>query len=108
MRKHLDLLFDVSTVNKMIAKNPPLTDEEMKAYLDDEGDIVCTVQNFRVDFIRPPSCIFNLEARQIFVNSFLTSYRAGQYIEVSIPDVLLKPQVVSTAFDRHGGSPEAV
>lgn len=101
VRKHLDLLFDATSIDEVVAKNPPLSEEEMQAYLDDEDGIACTVQNFRVDFTRPPSHVYNSESRKVFVDSFLASHRAGQYPDVPIPVTLLAPRAVSVVYDRH-------
>lgn len=101
VRVHLDLLFGTTKIEEVIAKNPPITDEEMQGFLDDDGDVTCTIQNFHVDFSRPPSCVFNAEARRIFVDNFLACYEAGHYAEVPIAKSLLSPRILSYVYDTH-------
>ncbi|KAH9933282.1 uncharacterized protein B0H18DRAFT_951873 [Fomitopsis serialis] len=101
VRTHLDTLFGVTAVAEVLKKNPPITDEEMQSYMDDEGEVTCTIQNFRVDFTRPPLCTFNAEARSIFVENFLACHRAGHFKDKPIPNTFLAPLMVSSVYDTH-------
>lgn len=103
VRKHLLTLCDVNTKDELIAKNPPITKEEMDSFLEGEDDMLtCSVQSFRVDFERPwKENDFNRLASDIFVKSFIKMYKGGSYPDYAIPDKLLTEKNVSTVLDKH-------
>lgn len=102
VREHLDLLFDVRSKKELVEKNPPISEEEMNSYLDDEGLLVCTVQRFRVDFERPwKTNVFNKEAKKVFIDSFLDAYLGGAYRETLLPPVLRERKIVGQVLDNH-------
>ena len=89
-------------MEEMVAKNPPISDADMKAYLRGDGDVVCTAEHFRIDFQRPwRKTTFNQEAEQVFIDTFFQARDAGQYNDIAIPPVLLSRQSVSHVLWKH-------
>lgn len=103
VRKHLLLLCNATTKGDLIKNNPPISDEEMKSFLEDEGDLLtCSVQCFRIDFIRPwKTNAFNTLAKDIFVKSLIATYRGGEYSDLEVPEKLLTEQAIGAVIDKH-------
>lgn len=104
IRIHMDMLFNAESIEDMVRKNPPISDEEMQGYLDndDDCDLACTVQHFRVDFQRPwKTSPYNRHAKAVFVASFNAAHAGGEYREVEIPSTLLTSKVIGEVLDRH-------
>lgn len=103
MRKHLFLLCNADSMDEVIKNNPPISDEEMKSFLEDEDDLLtCSVQCFRIDFIRPwKTNAFNTLAKDIFIKSLIATYRGGEYSDLAIPEKLLTEQAIGAVLDKH-------
>jgi hypothetical protein len=76
---------------------PPPTIEELQAYHDRApGCISLSAENFRVDFSRPLTSIFNKEAIEVFAEDFIEKVQQhGFYADHQIhPDFLAVPYLV--------------
>ncbi|KAL1941491.1 hypothetical protein VTO73DRAFT_6930 [Trametes versicolor] len=103
IRMHLFNLCDVTTIDELVEKNPPISDDEMKSFLaGDDDELTCSLQHFRVDFVRSwKENKFNQLAKSIFVKSFISMYKGGEYPDCTIPGKLLTELVVGIALDKH-------
>lgn len=102
VREHLLTLCNATTMDDIVANNPPITDEEMKNFVDNGDLLTCTVQKFRIDFIRPwKDNKFNALAKSVFVKSFISMYDSGEYSDCDIPNVLLAEWVIAAVLDGH-------
>ena len=103
VRKHLFFLCDVDSMEGLIEKNPPISDEEMDSFLVGEDDLLsCTVQKFRIDFERPwKDNEFNRLAKSVFIKSLVAMYRSGEYSDLKVPEKLLDDRVVGAVLDNH-------
>lgn len=89
-------------MEELVENNPPITDEEMKNFVENGDLLTCTVQNFRIDFIRPwKDNKFNALAKSVFVKSFIAMYDSGEYSDGDLPNVLLAEWVIATVLDGH-------
>lgn len=91
------MLCGVSEFKDLFKKQPPITDDQIHT-----GKLVCTVQNFRIDFIRPwKTTLINQEARHIFIHHFLAAREGGDYADEDIPSRLLTAEQIGSLLDAH-------
>ena len=89
-------------MEEIVMSCPPLTEAEIAQYKASPANAdYFNPQNFRVDFTRPPSCIFNAGARKVFVDSFLVSHGSGAYTDKPIPDALLARPIVTYIYNTN-------
>ncbi|OJT09097.1 hypothetical protein TRAPUB_7 [Trametes pubescens] len=105
VREHLFTLCDVECTPDLWKKNPPISKEEMDSFNEGEDDLLtCSVQSFRVDFVRPwkgKDSAFNCLAKNVFVRSLIKMYRGGEYSDHVVPDKLLTEKTVGVVLDKH-------
>ena len=81
VRNHLFLMSNAKTVEELIKNNPPITDEEMQSFLDGDDDLLtCSIQTFRIDFVRSNAFIQRLDDWDSHLPA-LTTFLLHAYLE---------------------------
>lgn len=89
-------------MKELMEKNKPISEAEMRSYLDGKDLVTCSLQHYRIDFQRPwKDTDFNKLARDIFVKSFLSMQKGGEYSGEILPPCLLTAKVVGMVLDKH-------
>ena len=89
-------------MKELVEKNKPITEEEMQSYLQGDDLLTCSLQHYRIDFQRPwKDTDFNKLAKDIFVKSFLSMQKSGEYSDTTIPSCLLTTKVIGEVLDNH-------
>lgn len=89
--------------NQLRRLPPPLTDEEVERFdNDDDGAVLCTPKNFRIDFSRSWKTFqFNQASRDVFVAHFLKCVEDRFYETFDLLPEYLTKEKVGIALDAH-------
>lgn len=69
-----------TTWSDLVDTQPPLTEQEIKAYGTRNSTVQCTEDAFRIDFINDWKKLpFNMCARDIFAQNFLKCIKGGAF-----------------------------
>ncbi|OSD03003.1 hypothetical protein PYCCODRAFT_1467311 [Trametes coccinea BRFM310] len=102
IHKHVLALLGCCDTSKLAERFPPLSDDDIASYTNGDGQIVCSPDNFRVDFHNSwKGFEFNVEARVIIINTFLAKVRGGAFAAQPIPGRLLTEEVIGAVVDQY-------
>ena len=93
-------LLRISSLDKVGAKIPTLTDEQLEAWMASKPAFTPTT--FGIDFKRSwAKCVYNSAARDYFTRHFLESVSGGSYKQPPIPSRYFTLEQVALALDSH-------
>ncbi|OJT09988.1 hypothetical protein TRAPUB_13528 [Trametes pubescens] len=100
VRYHLRTLLKCQDPQELAARFPPLTDEEVESYMTPDGKVVCSPDNYRIDFEHPwKKFKFNIEAREVAIRTFVRKAESGAFANDPVPPELLTPEAVGKVLD---------
>lgn len=98
MRNHINSLLQIVDTSLLPVSFPSLTEDEVDEYL--AGTLQCTVDNFRVDFVRKWKVFgFNKVARMVAIASFLRKVEGGSFLTNPSPEHLLTQDSIGKVID---------
>lgn len=95
-------LLKVSDTSELPARFPKLTDEEVAAFNCGDGTVVCTAEDFRVDFCRVwKNLSLNKLARRVILQSFMKKAEGGKFPQNPPPAEYLNEEVLGPMVDQY-------
>ncbi len=97
-------MLHISDWNLVAKQYPPLTEDEITAYIARDPKIVPTDRQFRIDFSKGhgwKTFAFNKEARMVFIDKYLARVAGGAYFTRPSPPQLLTEEHIGEILDEH-------
>lgn len=102
MQTHIMSLLKISDTSELPARFPRLTDEEIASFNCKEGNIVCTPDDFHMDFTRLwKKLSLNKLARKVIIVSFVKKAEGGKFPRDPPPAKFLNDEALGPIVDQY-------